>query len=154
MAMAQDAALLHELTAYLAVAGQPALTLAQHDMMLRGMYCLKDRAKTFPELLDKAAFIMAARPILPDPAAAAFLDTVSRGILHALTLQLQNASWKKEILESILTQAATAAGIGFGKLASPVRAALAGRTATPSVYDMMLVLGRDETLARLSDACG
>jgi glutamyl-tRNA synthetase len=40
----------------------------------------------------------------------------------------------------------------FGKLAGPLRAALAGRSATPSVFDMMLVLGQDETIARLTDA--
>jgi glutamyl-tRNA synthetase len=116
------------------------------------MYCLKDRAKTFPELLEKAAFALVNRPISLEPAAAAFLDTVSRGILKSLTLQLQSGNWDKANLEAILTEAATAAGIGFGKLASPLRAALAGRTATPSVYDMMLVLGRDETLARLDEA--
>jgi glutamyl-tRNA synthetase len=55
-------------------------------------------------------------------------------------------------LESILNGAAAENGIGFGKLAAPLRAALAGRTATPSVFDMMLVIGRDETIARLTDA--
>jgi len=55
-------------------------------------------------------------------------------------------------LESILNDAASENGIGFGKLAAPLRAALAGRTATPSVFDMMLVIGRDETIARLTDA--
>lgn len=154
IAMADDAALLHELEAYLVVAGKPSLTPDQHDRMLKGMYCLKERAKTFPELLDKAAFALASRPIEPDAAAAAHLDTVSRGILKSLTLQLQNATWEKAELEHILTAAATEAGIGFGKLASPLRAALAGRTATPSVYDMMLILGRDETIARLGEAAG
>ena len=43
-------------------------------------------------------------------------------------------------------------GVGLGKIAAPLRAALAGRTTTPSVFDMMLALGRDETLARLADA--
>jgi glutamyl-tRNA synthetase len=55
-------------------------------------------------------------------------------------------------LEPVLTEAATAHGIGFGKLATPLRAAIAGRTVTPSVYDMMLVIGREETIARLTDA--
>ena len=68
-----------------------------------------------------------------------------------MTLQLQSASWSKTDLEPILNAAAAEAGIGFGKLAQPLRAALAGRTATPSVYDMMLVIGRDETIARLQD---
>jgi glutamyl-tRNA synthetase len=154
IARADDAALLREIEAYLAVAGKPALTAAQQDLMLKGMYCLKDRAKTFPELLDKAEFALLSRPVVPDAAAAGFLDTVSRGILKKLTLQLQNSSWEKAELEHILSAAAQEAGIGFGKLASPLRAALAGRTATPSVYDMMLVIGRDETIARLNEAVG
>ena len=154
IAIADDAALLHEIEAYLVVAGKPALTQGQHDLLLKGMYCLKDRAKTFPELLEKAEFALASRPIVPDTAAAVHLDTVSRGILQTLTLQLQNGTWEKAELEPILTTAATKAGIGFGKLASPIRAALAGRTATPSVYDMMLILGRDETIARLNEAAG
>ena len=152
MAMAEDAALLQEIQSFLAVTQQPALTGPQTEMMLRGLYCLKDRAKTFPELLDKAQFILATRPIVPEETAARTLDTVSRGILKSLTPQLQNASWTKADLEAILNVAAAENGIGFGKLAAPLRAALAGRTATPSVYDMMLVLGRDETMLRLKDA--
>ena len=113
---------------------------------------MKDRAKTFPELLDKAEFMLASRPIAADEASAKALDTVSRGILKSLTPRLQNVSWTKDALEPILNDAAAANGIGFGKLAAPLRAALAGRTATPSVYDMMLVIGQDETIARLEDA--
>ena len=152
MAIADDAALLHELQAFLAVTQRPALSDPQADLLLRGMYCVKDRAKTFPELLDKAQFMLSARPIVPDAASAMALDAVSRGILKNLTPQLQNAHWTKAELEAILTAESAALGIGFGKLAAPLRAALAGRTATPSVYDMMLVLGRDETILRLEDA--
>ena len=154
IARADDAALLHEIEAYLSVTGKAALTQGQSALLLKGMYCLKDRAKTFPELLEKAQFALMSRPIVPDLAAAAHLDTVSRGILKTLTLHLQNVNWEKAALEHILTAAADAAGIGFGKLASPLRAALAGRTATPSVYDMMLVIGRTETIARLNEAAG
>jgi glutamyl-tRNA synthetase len=68
-----------------------------------------------------------------------------------LTLQLQNVNWTKADLEVILNAACAANEIGFGKLAAPLRAALAGRSAAPSVFDMMLVLGRDETIARLAD---
>lgn len=152
LARSEDAALLHELTAYLAAANRPALTQGQHDLLARALYCVKERAKTFPELLEKAHFALTQRPIDIDEAAAKSLDDVSRGILKELTLRLQNVSWTKELLESILTEVATAHGIGFGKLAAPLRAALAGRSATPSVYDMMLVIGQDETIARLHDA--
>ncbi|MBM3615845.1 MAG: glutamate--tRNA ligase [Alphaproteobacteria bacterium] len=152
MATTDDAALLHELEGFLQAAGRPALTEAQRDRLSRGLYCVKDRAKTFPELLEKAQFSLTKRPVAVDEAAAKALDTVSRGILKSLTPRLQNASWTKDGLESILNDAAAENGIGFGKLAAPLRAALAGRSATPSVFDMMLVIGRDETIARLSDA--
>ena len=152
MAMTPDAALLHELDGFLQAADRPALTDTQRDRLSRGLYCIKDRAKTFPELLEKAQFAIASRPIVAEEAAAKALDTVSRGILKSLTPRLQNASWTKEGLEAILNYAAAENGIGFGKLAAPLRAALAGRTATPSVFDMMLVIGRDETIARLTDA--
>jgi glutamyl-tRNA synthetase len=69
-----------------------------------------------------------------------------------LTLRLQTANWTKSDLEPMLNAAAAEYGMGFGKLAAPLRAALAGRTATPSVFDMMLILGRDEVLARLREA--
>lgn len=152
MAMAEDAALLHELQAYLAAAGRPALTERQKSLMLQALPFLKSSAKTFPELLDKATFLMVSRPVARDAKAEDALDTVSRGILKSLTPRLHNASWTKEALEPILTGVAAENGIGFGKLAAPLRAALSGRTVTPSVYDMMLTIGREETVARLSDA--
>ena len=149
---ADNAALLHELQAYLQASGHPALTQTQSALLLSGMSSLKERAKTFPELLDKARYIMVSRPISRDEAAEKALDTVSRGILKSLTPRLQTASWTKEDLEAILNATAEENGIGFGKLAAPLRAALAGRTVSPSVYDMMLVIGQDETIARLEDA--
>ena len=152
IAVSDDAALLHELQAYLAASGQPALTEAQAKGLLRAMYCLKDRAKTLPDLLDKAHFILTSRPIVPDGLAAVALDPVSRSLLRDLTPQLQSASWQKDRLEAAVASQAAAHGLGLGKIAQPLRAALAGRTVSPSVFDMMLVLGQAETIARLVDA--
>ena len=152
IAAADDAALLQEMAAFLDASGAPALDEATHTRMLKAMYCLKERAKTFPELLEKAAFVTAKRPIVPDEKAAKALDTVSRGILHALTPHLQTASWTRDDLEALMNAFASAQETKFGKLAAPLRAALAGRAVTPSVYDMMLVLGQLETIERLKDA--
>ncbi|MBW4960621.1 glutamate--tRNA ligase [Sulfitobacter sp. CW3] len=152
IAVSDDAALRKEIEAYLAAAGLPALTSQQGDGLERAMYCLKERAKTFPELLEKAEFVLASRPIVPDEKAAKNLDDVSRGILRELTPQLQNVNWVRETLEDALNGFAAAHDTKFGKLAGPLRSALAGRAATPSVFDMLLVLGRDESLARLQDA--
>ena len=152
IAASDDAALLHELQGFLAATGQATLTQEKCAQMEKAMYCLKERAKTFPELLDKAQFILADRPISPDEKAAGHLDDVSRSILKQLTPHLQTATWSRDELEAVAMQFAESVNMKFGKLAGPLRAALAGRSATPSVFDMMLVLGRDETIARLSDA--
>ncbi len=154
IAVSDDAALRQEIEAYLAAAGEPALTDAQSNGLERAMYCLKDRAKTFPELLEKAHFILVSRPISPDEKAAKALASVSDSILIELTPQLQSASWCRDDLEALLNEFAEAHDTKFGKLAGPLRAALAGRAVTPSVFDMMLILGREETLARLTEAAG
>jgi glutamyl-tRNA synthetase len=152
VAITDDAALLHELQAFLVATNAPALTETQNDGMLKALYCLKERAKTFPELIEKAHFVLTSRPISPDEKAAAQLTDVSRGILAELTPQLQNASWSRDTLEGIVASTAEAHDMKLGKLAGPLRAALAGRAVSPSVFDMMLVLGQDETIARLQDA--
>ena len=152
IAVSDDAALVAELEAFLLATDQPALSDAQRDGVTRAMYCLKERARTFPELLEKAHFVLTSRPLEIEPKAQKALDLVSRGILGELTPQLQNASWTRNELEGVLNAAAEAQGMKFGKLAGPLRAALAGRAVTPSVFDMMLVLGREETCARLAEA--
>ncbi|WP_092060935.1 glutamate--tRNA ligase [Poseidonocella pacifica] len=152
MAQMDDAALLHELRAYLIAAGQSDLTEGQSEHLAASLYCLKSAAKTFPQLIEKAEFALTSRPISPDEKASKQLTDVSRGILRELTPQLQNASWKRDDLEAAMGTFAEAHEMGFGKLAGPLRAALAGRAVTPSVFDMMLILGRDESIARIEDA--
>ncbi|ADO43202.1 glutamate--tRNA ligase [Ketogulonicigenium vulgare] len=152
IARTEDTDLFAQLTAFLAKTGAPALDPAQEDLLLRSMYTLKERAKTFPELLEKAHFALTCRPITPDEKAAAALDPVSRGILNELTEGLPGVSWEREALEHLVTEVAEKHGTKLGKLAAPLRSALAGRTVSPSVFDMMLILGRDESIARLKDA--
>jgi len=152
IAQMADAALVAEIRQYLAVSKQPALTDTQAVDLQRAMYCLKDRAKTFPEIIEKAHFIFISRPVVTDEKAAIALDPVSIGILEELTPHLQNASWSRDTLEAIVGSLAEAHELKLGRLAGPLRAALAGRSVTPSVFDMMLVLGREETIARLNDA--
>ncbi|WP_425045298.1 glutamate--tRNA ligase [Primorskyibacter sp. S87] len=151
IAVSDDAALRQELEAYLEAAGETPLNPEQAAGIQRAMYCLKERARTFPELIEKAEFVLASRPIEPDAKAAKALASVSNGILSELTPHLQNVSWTRNDLEECLNAFAEDKGTKFGKLAGPMRAALAGRAVTPSVFDMMLVLGREETLARLQD---
>ncbi|NNF72959.1 MAG: glutamate--tRNA ligase [Rhodobacteraceae bacterium] len=152
IAAMSDDEVLAGIDAYYAAAGLPALDPSDRAALRHAMYCLKDRARTYPELIDKAYFILAKRPIEPDEKAAKSLDIVSRGILSELTPHLQNVSWSRDTLEGTVARFAEAHETKLGKIAQPLRAALAGRQVSPSVFDMMLVLGREETLARLSDA--
>lgn len=149
IAASEDAALLHELQAFLQATDAPLLPDDASGQMLRAMYCLKDRARDFEELVAKAQFILTKTPVEQDDKAMKTLDETGCQLLRELTPQLHNVIWTREALEVITTLLAEAHGIGFGKLAAPLRAALAGTTATPSVFDMMLVLGRNETIERL-----
>ncbi len=152
IAAADDAALLKEIAVFAAQTGAPLPDGPRAAWFSQALPVLKKSAKTFPELIEKANFALAETPITPDEKSSKSLDDVSRSILSELTPQLQNVSWQRDDLEALLTSVAEGHGLGFGKLAAPLRAALAGRAATPSVFDMMLVLGRDESVARIAHA--
>lgn len=147
-----DAALLHDLQAFLSATGRPPLRDDKAKMVTQALPVLKERAKTYPELLDKAHFCLTDRPLDIDPKAAKNLTDETRKVLSDLTPQLQNATWSRQDLETRLNGFAEDRGQKFGQIAGPLRAALAGRAATPSVFDMMIVLGREETILRLEDA--
>ena len=151
IAQTDDAALLHELEGYLAATDAAPLNDAQKSLFMSGAYCVKERAKTMAELFDKSSFMFQSRPLDQEEKAVQALDSVSIGILNELTPQLRNAIWTREELEGLVERLALSHETKMGKLAAPLRAALSGRVTSPSVFDMMLVLGRDETIARLTD---
>jgi glutamyl-tRNA synthetase len=152
LAVMEDAQIMCEIDAYLFASAQPALTPAQKSRLNAALYCLKGSAKTYPQLIEKARFALNQRPVDVDEKAQKHLGAVSNGILEELTPHLQSASWNRDALEAAVGRVMDAQDIGFGKVAGPLRAALAGRAQTPSVLDMMFVLGQEETLARISDA--
>ncbi len=154
IALSDDDTLLADLDAYLAHSERAALSQVQKDALKAALPVLKGNAKTLGALLDKAHFAIGQRPFTPDEKASKQLDAVSRGMLNELTPQLQTVSWSREPLEGALNDFVASREIGFGKLAGPLRAALSGRAVSPSVFDMMMLIGREETLARLEDALG
>ena len=141
-----------QLQDYLDATGGRPLSAPEARVLAQAMEFLKPGAKTLPQILEKARFALVNRPVDRDEKADAALDDVSRRILNELTPQLRNASWDRDTLEEILNALAAAHDTKFGKLAAPLRAALAGRAVTPSVFDMMLLLGRDESIARIEEA--
>jgi len=144
--------LLVEIEKFVASQQLPALTDKHREMFLNGMDGLKERAKVLPELLEIAHYFLGERPFLPDEKAGHFLTTVSRGMLNRLTSRLRNATWTLEDLEAEIREFAESEDLKLGKVAQPLRVALTGRTVSPSVFDMMVQLGKDESIARLEDA--
>ena len=151
IAAMSDDALMAEIEAFLNATGQPPMDATQRSRLVPALGALKQKAKTLPQLLEQAHFALIGRPVQPDEKAAGSLDPVSVGILSELTAALQHAKWNRDELEAAAQRIAAAHGLGLGKIAAPLRAALAGRSSTPSVFDMMLALGREESLARLAD---
>jgi glutamyl-tRNA synthetase len=119
------------------------------------MPLLKDRAKTLTELVDQAGFIVAVRPIVPDKAAAALLSREGRLLLARLAAILSNvADWSAATLESAVKSFVESEGIKLGAIAQPLRAALTGKVASPGIFEVLAILGREESLWRIADAAG
>ncbi|HET9903096.1 MAG TPA: glutamate--tRNA ligase [Xanthobacteraceae bacterium] len=129
------------------------LTPARRAQLLAAMPGLKERAKTLLELIDAAGFIFADRPIALDDKAKALLSEDARRHLADLRERLAVVeSWEPAQLEATLRTFAEATGLRLGAVAQPLRAALTGRSTSPGIFEVMAVLGREETLGRIADA--
>ena len=118
----------------------------------RALPDLSERAKTLVDLIAGAGFIVANRPIVPDEAAAALLDPAGRELLGDLAGVLEAVpDWSKLACEAAVRAFAEQRGVKLGKVAQPMRAALTGRTASPGIFDVLAILGPDESLGRLRD---
>jgi len=121
--------------------------------LLAAMPGLKERAKTLNELMDGAGFLFAKRPLSMDTKAAEALKNGGAAHIGAMLPLLQNvADWSATEAEACVRAYAEAAGIKLGQAAQPLRAALTGRLTSPGIFDVLAVLGREESLGRLKDA--
>lgn len=151
IAVVSDDDLMAAITSYLSATGAPPLSQTQRDGLGRALYCLRERSKNLGQIIDKAKFVLISRPVDPDEKAQSLLGGGARSLLAELTPHLQDASWARGDLEAVVGAFAARKDVGLGKIAQPLRAALAGSGVSPSVFDMMMVLGREETLARIAD---
>ncbi len=148
---ATDEALYAELLSFIDFQPDLKFTDAQLAALKSALPALRERSKRLPDVLAKARFVLERRPLQLDEKATEALDDVSRRILKQLTSVLQNDSWTLDSLEASVKAFSEAENLKLGAIAQPLRAALSGTTASPSVFDMMVILGKKETLARLAD---
>jgi len=141
------------------IPGGPALAARLDPPMrqkfLAAMPGLKERAKTLVELLDGANFLFAVRPLPLDEKARALLTDDARATLGLATIRLEALpEWSGEAAEAAVRALAEETGLKLGQIAQPLRAALTGRATSPPVFDVLAVLGREESLGRLKDQAG
>lgn len=145
-----DAELATRALPYFRAAGLPA----EDDAKLRHVCaCARERARTFGEYVSQFRYFYA--PITLDPKAKAkFLTPEAKPILEAVRAGIAalDPSLETAAVEQVFTAEAEKRGLGLGKIAQPVRVALTGGTASPGMYDVVQILGKDETLKRLDDA--
>jgi len=122
------------------------------ELLLRSIPHLKVRAKDLNELADSAAFLFRTRPLDMDEKAASLLDEAGKALLAKARDALATATdWSAPVLEATMRTVAEQGGTGLGKVAQPLRAALTGRTTSPGIFDVLELLGREESLGRLDD---
>ena len=125
---------------------------AEKNLLRRAMPGLTPRAKTLKDLAEAAAFYIAKRPLEMTDKARKLLDADALSRLDALSQDLaMQPDWDEDSLDTALRSFAERQDIKLGKVAQPLRAALTGSTASPGIFEVMAVLGRDESLARLQD---
>lgn len=119
-------------------------------LLAKAMPVLKTRAKNIMELAEGAQFLFAKRPLEMTEKATALLDDEGRARLGAVSAALAKENdWTIEALEATTKSLAEELELGLGKLAQPMRAALTGTTTSPGIFDVLVLLGREESLARI-----
>jgi glutamyl-tRNA synthetase len=125
---------------------------ANRETVLAALPELQPRAKTVLELIELSQFIYATRPLAIDAAAAEQLTPESRANVGAFAAILSGlADWSVPAIDAAARAFAEARSLKLGKVAQPLRAALTGRTVSPGIFEVMVLIGREETLARLAD---
>ncbi|HEX3506368.1 MAG TPA: glutamate--tRNA ligase [Xanthobacteraceae bacterium] len=128
------------------------LTPTVRGQLLAAMGSLKERAKTLLDLIDSANFLLSDRPIALDDKARALLTPEARDLLAGAAGELAKVEpWSSEGTEQAVRSFAEARGAKLGAVAQPLRAALTGRTTSPGIFEVLAVLGKEESLARLAE---
>jgi len=148
-----DATMVAEVTAFLA-REKRTLSMTARQRLETAMPSLKERAKTLVELIAGAEFLFTDGPRTLDAAADKLLPPEARAALAAALPALEATDWTEPALEAAARAHAEAAGVKLGQVAQPLRAALTGKASSPPLFEMLALLGREESLIRLRAYAG
>lgn len=128
-----------------------SLDAQARDRLARGMVGLKERAKTIQELADNAAFYARRRPLALSAKAVELLSGTEDRLKRLAALLALETDWSGAALEARARRFAEAENLKLGQVAQPLRAALTGEGVSPPIFEVLAVLGRDESLGRIED---
>jgi glutamyl-tRNA synthetase len=128
------------------------LSTEEIALLSRAMAGLKPRAKNLNEMAEGAAFLFKTVPLDLDERASALLEGGASDLLALVHAALSGlAEWTAEATEQAVRGVSESAGVKLGQVAQPLRAALTGRATSPGIFDVLVLLGREESLARVQD---
>jgi glutamyl-tRNA synthetase len=147
---AADAVLVAEVTAFAARETPPRILSQQaRARLLAAMPSLKERAKTLVQLDQGAEFLYTDGPRDLDARAAKILTPEARAVMTRALPALEATDWSGPALEAAARAFAETNGLKLGDVAQPLRAAVTGKTTSPPLFEMLALLGREESLIRL-----
>lgn len=124
-----------------------------YDRLEGLMPAIKERAKTLLDLIDNARFLIAERPLAYDEKAAKLLQGEAKTRLADVLPVFEALSeWTAASVETAIKEHTQTHGLKLGQIAPPLRAALAGRSISTPIYDLIAALPREEAVGRLRDA--
>lgn len=152
MSLADDGRLADLLFARPEMAG---ISKDAQSRIAEGMAVLKARAANLMELAGAAEFLKDLRPIELTGKRAKLVGDEAVGWLKELTKTLESLdNWAEPDLKNALERYCAESGVGIGKIGPVVRAVLTGGAPSPELAIVLALLGRNESLARLSDFAG
>ena len=120
------------------------------DWLAQLVVLVKERAKTLVDMVDWVRPYFGQTVTFDDEAAKKFLTPAIAPVLSKLLARFEAfQTFSKGEWEESFQQLVEEEGMKMGQLAQPVRVALTGRTASPGLFEVMDVLGRERTLLRL-----
>ena len=151
MRQADDKRLVDEISQRVAtLIGSDAIDAAQKEILINGMSGLKERAKTLIELAESSAFYVTDGVTSFNEKAQSLIDSAPEGLFAELANSLEALdSWTEENVDASVRETAEKLDLKLGKVAQPLRAVLTGSNSSPGIFDVMIVLGKEQTLKRI-----
>ncbi|MGY8986077.1 MAG: glutamate--tRNA ligase [Sphingomonadales bacterium] len=147
-----DGYLLEQVSPFIEGKLKRGLSKVEVDLLLKILPLIKERAKTLIELAESSLFLFLQRPLKMDNKAEEILTPGSKGLLRDLAIALKRLeNWENVALLDFISRFAENNGLKLGKIAQPIRAALTGTNVSPSVFEILEILGREECLSRFED---